>query len=388
MSQPRRFFTRLGSLLVCLAAACNAVASGPGEVMVPGVEASATACPTGTAGGQIAICSSPALTASILASATANSLSGPELLPTLTLAPVESPTASPSEDDLPSPTPCPPDLCAYASQLFLQRPIALPGNQVVDVTYRFGSTQGKRRDPHHGVELLNPFGTPVLAAADGVVVVAGDDKDPTSPRGAWPITFFGLYSYFYGNLVVLQHEVPAGLRQAFPELPQPIFTLYAHLSEISVQAGQTVSAGQQIGKVGMTGVATGNHLHFEVRLGENSYKSSRNPELWLSPLEDGKGRPMGALAVRVLDSFNNYVKLTDIVLRHLPEGVGKPHDLEFYLLTYEEKALIGQPPFFESFASGDLPEGLYRITFPHLGLREYLVQVFPGQLTVMTIRVE
>ena len=51
--------------------------------------------------------------------------------------------------------------------LLLAEPIAPSGNTRVDPSYRFGSTQGGRRDPHHGVELLNPYGTPVLAAAEG-----------------------------------------------------------------------------------------------------------------------------------------------------------------------------------------------------------------------------
>ena len=43
-------------------------------------------------------------------------------------------------------------MCSYVSPYFLQRPIAEPGNDGVDVTYRFGSTQGEMREPHHGVD--------------------------------------------------------------------------------------------------------------------------------------------------------------------------------------------------------------------------------------------
>ena len=57
----------------------------------------------------------------------------------------------------------------------LARPIGPDDNQKVDVSYRYGSTANGRYDIHHGVELNNPSGTPVLAAADGVVVVAGED---------------------------------------------------------------------------------------------------------------------------------------------------------------------------------------------------------------------
>jgi hypothetical protein len=271
----------------------------------------------------------------------------------------------------------------------LLRPIAEPGNVVVDSTYRFGSTQGEMREPHHGVELLNSFGTPVLAAAEGVVVVAGDDRDPTSPRGEWPITFYGPYSYFYGNLVVIEHRPPEALLASFPQLPQPIYTLYAHLSEVTVEPGQQVAAGQQVGAVGLSGIAEGSHLHFEVRLGENTYESVRNPELWLAPRRDEGGQPLGGIAGRVVDPQGNEVVISGgIVLQRLPEGPQGSHDLEFYTLSYEEPALIGAPPFEESFAIGDLPAGLYRVTFARQGVQQFLVEVAPGHLTVVTLRVD
>ena len=286
----------------------------------------------------------------------------------------------------PKPTACPPDLCAYSGQYFLARPIALPGNTSIDDTYRFGSTQSGRRDPHHGVEFLNGSGTPVLAAADGVVVVAGEDRQPTSLHGVWPITFYGPYSYFYGNLVVIEHQAPQGLLLSFPNLPQPVYTLYGHLSQISVQIGQQVITGQEIGKVGMTGIAEGSHLHFEVRLGENTYKASRNPELWLKPHTDKQGRLMGGIAGRVLDSYNANLQVSSIVLEHSPDGPDQPNDFQVTLLSYEEKNLIGLSPFEESFGIGDLEAGWYRITYPYLGLQQRLVQVFPGQLTVVMLK--
>ena len=270
--------------------------------------------------------------------------------------------------------------------LFLRRPIDPPANDSVDITYRFGSTQSHLRDPHHGVEFLNRLGTPVLAAADGKVVVAGTDIEPTSARGVWPITFYGLYSNFYGNLVVIEHAMPAAVSSAFPDIPSPLYTLYGHLSAIEVQPGQEVKAGQEIGKVGMAGIATGSHLHFEVRLGENSYKASRNPELWLAPHIDSNGQPKGALAGRFLNSYNTSLELPSVVLQHLPSGPDGPSDFEVSMTTYEEKGLLGQAPFLESFGAGDLPAGWYRITFPMNGLRKELVQVFPGQLTVVTFR--
>ena len=91
---------------------------------------------------------------------------------------------------------------------------------------------GERKE-HGGIDLPQAGGTPVLAAADGAVVAVG-------------------YSAEDGNCVLLQHG--------------SMTTKYAHLQEYTVAPGETVSAGDQIGLVGRTGTATGDHLHFEVAL--------------------------------------------------------------------------------------------------------------------------
>ena len=90
---------------------------------------------------------------------------------------------------------------------------------------------------HHAIDIAATYGTPVVAAASGVVVFAG-----------WR-------SYTGGGNVIW---ISDGSR---------IYTTYNHLSAWSVQAGQTVSAGQRIGSVGTSGIATGPHLHFEVWTG-------------------------------------------------------------------------------------------------------------------------
>ena len=250
-----------------------------------------------------------------------------------------------------------------------QRPIASPGRDIWDIAYRFGSTQSGQREPHHGMEFLNSYGTPVLAVADGKVVVAGDDRE----------TFYGPYSYFYGNLVVLEHYVPG--------IEEPVYSLYGHLSKIETEVGATVKAGQEIGQVGMSGVATGNHLHFEVRLGENTYANSRNPEIWLAPKIGQDGRQKGALAGSIIDTLDDsYPSVQNIVVQHLP-APDQRFDYEIYLGTYEEKGLPGQSPWQESFAAGDLEPGWYRISFAQYGLQEQVVQVLPGQLTMVTFKV-
>lgn len=311
---------------------------------------------------------------------------------TATISPTPKATETPAPSPTPPPptaTPCPPNLCSYSFTYFLQRPIALPGNDIVDATYRFGTTQGGRRDPHHGVEFLNGYGTPVLAAADGTVFFAGQDLEPISEPGAWPLVFYGPYSNFYGNVVIIEHQAPEAMLKIFPQMPIPIFTVYAHLSEISVETGQTVQVGQEIGKVGMTGIAEGSHLHFEVRLGEALYPNVRNPELWLIPHQDRNGQMNGGVAGSIVDSQGQPILLENsLVLEHLPQGPDQPGGLEVYLQDYEEADLVGQPPFLESFGVGDIPPGLYRLTFPRNGLQQVLVEVFPGQLTWVWIQVE
>jgi murein DD-endopeptidase MepM/ murein hydrolase activator NlpD len=90
---------------------------------------------------------------------------------------------------------------------------------------------------HHALDLASPSGTPVVAAAAGTVVLAGN-------RG-----YTG-----GGNVVWIMHGTK-------------LYSTYNHLSRILVHSGQKVSAGQRVGLVGATGEATGPHLHFEVWLG-------------------------------------------------------------------------------------------------------------------------
>ena len=101
-----------------------------------------------------------------------------------------------------------------------------------------------RRNLHGGIDIAAPNGTPIMASKAGVVVISQ-------------------YGSSYGNYVVLSH--PDGTR-----------TLYAHMSQRNVSAGDTVRQGQTVGLVGSTGSSTGNHLHFETWTGSSS--SSRvNP---------------------------------------------------------------------------------------------------------------
>lgn len=102
---------------------------------------------------------------------------------------------------------------------------------------------------HTGRDLMCPLGTNVRASGAGVVEYAG----------WWPEeAYWKLGNIGYGNTIWLYHGMVNG---------KPLFTVYAHLSEINVEVGQRVSANEIIAETGDTGAGSSPHLHFEVRLG-------------------------------------------------------------------------------------------------------------------------
>jgi murein DD-endopeptidase MepM/ murein hydrolase activator NlpD len=110
----------------------------------------------------------------------------------------------------------------------------------IEISSGFGS-RGKRR--HLGVDMRSPKGSPIYAADGGVVTASS-------------------YQGSYGNLIVLNHG--NGLE-----------TYYAHCESLIVSVGDIVAQGQQIGTVGISGNATGYHLHFEVRV-NGAYQNPLN----------------------------------------------------------------------------------------------------------------
>jgi LysM repeat protein len=104
------------------------------------------------------------------------------------------------------------------------------------ITSRFGPRTHpitKKQHNHKGLDIAAPTGSPIKASDSGTVTFAGN------ARG-------------YGKLIIIEHG-------------RGYSTLYGHCSELEVKKGQKVQRGQTIGLVGATGLATGPHLHFEIR---------------------------------------------------------------------------------------------------------------------------
>jgi len=262
-----------------------------------------------------------------------------------------------------------PEICLYAFDFPLSRPIQPPGTDTVEPSYRYGSTQNNQREPHHGVEFINRAGVPVLAAAAGRVMVAGTDEEVK----------YAAKTNFYGKLVVIEHHLGS--------FSPVIFTLYGHLLSMNVTIDDMVKAGDKIGEVGLGGVAAGTHLHFEVRYGENQYNASRNPELWLKPLASQQSPPTGVLAGRFVDDQGVLQVIDNIVLQPLDDA-GVANGAKIYLRTYEDPAMTGQQPWNENFGAGELNPGNYRMVFVHARPEEFIVTIQPGRLTYLIIQVE
>ena len=154
--------------------------------------------------------------------------------------PVAAPRPKPVVKPVPTPTASRPNPKPVARPV--ARPVAHPS---IRPTYSGGGwvwpTPGGHISQyfhygHWGLDIANDYGAPVLAAKPGVVTFAGWKNN----GGGWQVWIS------HGN---------------------DLYTTYNHMSSVTVGGGQFVGAAQQVGRIGMTGHATGPHLHFEVWIG-------------------------------------------------------------------------------------------------------------------------
>lgn len=134
------------------------------------------------------------------------------------------------------------ELSAASYDLNLSGYVLSSGGWPIHGYTRISSPYGYRIHPvlkiqkmHTGIDIPAPKGTPTVSIDDGIVIFSG-------PKGT------------YGNTIMVQHF-------------DGKVSLYAHNSELVARVGQRVAKGEVVAKVGSTGMSTGNHLHFEIRLG-------------------------------------------------------------------------------------------------------------------------
>lgn len=262
---------------------------------------------------------------------------------------------------------CGETFCSAVWTGWLERPFSRNYTRTIDFSYPFASIGDGTLDPHHGVEFPNKFGVPVLAAQNGEVVYAGTDEN----------TKLGSFWNFYGNVVILKHsKLVNDLRD--------VYTIYAHLSEISVKVGQHLSLGDQLGKVGSSGAAIGQHLHFEVRLDKNEYDHTINPMTMFAPLNEPGQEERATLAGVILDPYGEPIPKLQLTLEKLTQNdeIEKRYYPETYtLMKLEVQSLIG-----ENFAIPDLPSGRYRLSFVAGGLNHFELMLEPGDLGFFTFQ--
>lgn len=281
-------------------------------------------------------------------------------LPTNTRTPTL--TRTPFATVVPTRTPHP-----VVEHFLVGRPfLAESGNPFPSRFYGYGTTGRGEYIVHHGTDFENPLGTPIVAAADGVVMVAGPDLLPQCGAGGNELC--GQFPNFYGNVIVIK------LDQTYQG--KPVYLAYGHMSEVYVRPGQRVSEKEPLGVVGQEGFAVGPHAHFEVRVGANSYATTRNPVLWMRPLPG-----TGALAGRLQDKNGNPLRSQSILVYADDIDGTYVGDTE----TYSKDAAPTVNPddvLQENWAFPDLPAGNY-IVKAYVGGLQYSrrVNIQAGKLT-------
>jgi murein DD-endopeptidase MepM/ murein hydrolase activator NlpD len=211
---------------------------------------------------------------------------------------------------------------------------------------------------HTGIDIPAGVGTPVIAAGSGKVIWAGSGlyrgvDAPDDP---------------YGLAIAILHD--------FSYLGERLYTIYAHLDRIDVTYGQLVQAGDPLGLSGETGIVTGPHLHFEVRIGNNGFFFTRNPELWLAPPQG-----WGLLAGKVMNTGGKLIAGQQVQVVSLDSSIKR------IAKSYGLESVNSDPYYQENIVISDLPAGLYEIRIAYAGfLRTQQVEIKPGLVSYFTFQ--
>lgn len=245
------------------------------------------------------------------------------------------------------------------------KPVPGGGRTIINKTFPYGSDGDGRYLLHNGIDIAGELGMPVLAVADGTVIVSqADDRELYGWRCDW-----------YGHLVVLE------LDQTWQG--QPIYVLYGHVLGLTAEVGQHVEKGEPVAEVGVGGAAIVPHLHLEVRVGTNEFGSTRNPMLWIDPgptrgviagrLIDPQGRPWEGVVVTLIDSSEEETQfINTFSYQGDPQNLINPDEL-----------------LAENFVFADVKPGEYTLYVKLQGV-EYRqdIQVVEGELTTVELVTE
>ena len=243
---------------------------------------------------------------------------------------------------------------------YFARPIAADVINWPIADYRYGGTLLTPNVTHTGVDIPSQAGTPVLAAGSGVITWAG----------------WGLFSQTPDNIND-PYGMAVSIRHDFGYDGQPLFTVYAHMRAVDVTVGQWVRTGEKIGEVGDTGYTTGPHLHFEMRLGQDSYYFTRNPELWIAPPQG-----WGVLAGRVMESNRDLAHSLPVYIRSLDTN------REWTVNTYGPDAVNSDDYYAENMVISDLPAGLYEVKVSNSSEpgNKIKIEIHPGRVSYFVYR--
>lgn len=294
-----------------------------------------TFTPSATAIPPVTDTVAPPISAEVTLTVTLELTGTTDLTPTGVITPAGTPA--------PTPTPVPrtvavpanlPNSLEVTDHLWFTRPFTEAYPSWGSFYYPYGTNGGGQYFWHFGIDIQSFQGQPIIAVGDGRVVHAGPDTTPQTQLGPW--------TNFYGQAVIIEHH------QRWDN--KPVYTLYGHVSRGLVGVGQEVKAGQPIALVGGLGVATGPHLHLEVRVGGTTYYDTRNPDLWMRP-DPG----YGVIAGRVVD-YQNFLVPVQLVTLH---RANEPKRFWRQTFTYPDHQVNSDDKLMETFTFADVPVGQY-----------------------------